>query len=697
MLRRKRGVIFFVAAFMMPLFFVVGVSIDTFTKRQKTTRNLLESNLWLSGRSALDQLEAEFIELENTCFNADYFSSLLTGDSLQMGNSLGVSDSLREGNSFKATETNPGSFLLDQDFQVVYPETAENTDLNLLSKQSSWESGYRLYMSRAETEELARRNYTNAARNYQRSLGLAETRQQEALAIEGWARSMLAAKDYRQAIGLYQRLRNEYNQITNLGGHPYGISAPLQLYAIGALTGEEVFDNDSLLTTYQLMKKGHWLISSSSYFFFKAEYASLLKLDIDTVDSRFERRLKFDQFLGNHVIPAIKERSGFSDFDKSFEAKRIYIQADGVQYLVSFKQMSVPEADHRYIGGIRWNLDTVMATMIPPLLDDLEDETGLDLLLVQSNPINLSTGEAAQIPEESITLTFSKIPFPWTLVAIQPGYEKLDSDVRIQLIIYGSLVGIIIILMFFGVYVLLRDISRETDSMQLQTEFVHNVSHELKTPLSLIRLYGETLLLKEHLPEGDRKEGLQIITKESERLSYMINNILDFSKIEMGRKEFDLKPGNLAEVVKNTLDSYRYHFVKKGFSIKEEINQDVPALLFDKDAVEGILINLFSNAIKFSNKTKRMEVRLKNTPESICLLVADQGIGIPRDELSNIFNRFYRVKSTSDFEARGSGLGLTLVKHVIDAHGWKIEVESTTGQGSIFSISIPLNANEELI
>ena len=118
-------------------------------------------------------------------------------------------------------------------------------------------------------------------------------------------------------------------------------------------------------------------------------------------------------------------------------------------------------------------------------------------------------------------------------------------------------------------------------------------------------------------------------------------------------------------------------------------------VMFDKNAVEGILINLFSNVIKFSKDTKEMALRLNKTPESICLEVADKGIGIPLDELPNIFNRFYRVKSTTDFEAGGSGLGLTLVKHVIDAHAWQIEVKSTAGHGSIFSISIPLNANEE--
>ena len=676
-LRRKRGVILFVAAFMLPLFFVVAVSIDTFSKRQKTTRNLLESNLWLSGRSALDHFETQFNELEKIWLNAEYFSNLLMFDSL------------------KRVDTNPDLFIIDQDFQVVYPETAEDKNRFSLTYDRSWNSDYRKYMVKAEGAELARQSYSNAAQHYQTSFSLAETPQQEALALEGLARSNMAGQNYQQAIRYYRLLKNKYSQIGNLGGHPYGISAPLQRYTIGTLTGDEIFSHDSLLVTYQMIKDGYWLISSSSYFFFKAEYESILKIEIGSKDSRFERILNFNQFLGSFVIPAIKERSGFSEFNRAGGTRRIYKQTDDVQYLVSFKEMQIPDTDKLYFGGIRWNLDTVITNIIPPLLADLTEETGLEFLLVNGNNINLATGEAAQIPEESLNLSFSNIPFPWKLVAIQPGYQKLESDVRIQLIIYGFLVVIIIILMFFGAYVLLRDISRETDSMLLQTEFVHNVSHELKTPLSLIRLYGETLLLKEQLPEADRKEGLQIITKESERLSYMINNILDFSKIEMGRKEFDLKPGNLTEVVLNTLESYRYHFVKKGFTVKEEIDLDIPIVVFDKNAVQGILINLFSNAIKFSTNTKRLLVKLKNIPEKIYLEVADKGIGIPSDELSNIFNRFYRVKSTTDFEARGSGLGLTLVKHAVDAHQWQIEVNSTPGQGSSFSIFIPKNSKEE--
>ena len=129
----------------------------------------------------------------------------------------------------------------------------------------------------------------------------------------------MAGKNYQQAIRYYQLLRNAYSQTGNPGGHPYGISAPLQLHTIGTLTGEEVFGHDSLLATYHLIRDGNWLISSSSYLFFKSAYESLLNIGTDTEVSRFESILQFNQFVGNFLIPAIKERSGFSELNKAGE------------------------------------------------------------------------------------------------------------------------------------------------------------------------------------------------------------------------------------------------------------------------------------------------------------------------------------------------------------------------------------------
>ena len=675
--RRKRGVILFVAAFLLPLFFVVLAGIDTFSKRQKTTRNLLESNLWFSGRSALEQLEQQFNDLEKGLLNDSCFYRLYKEDGR------------------KPIKSNPYFFLIDTSYNILYPSIAEETDNNLLMVDQNWKSGYKESMDKARIAELSTQTYSLALANYKKSFTQAETKQQEALAIEGLARSNLSAKNNTKAIEYYKLLKNKYSQTINLSGHPYGLTAPLQLHAIGKQMGKEIFGPDSLLITYRLMLDRHWLISSSCYFFFKEEYESVLEIDDSTEVSEFEKVLKCSQFLENHVVPVVKEKEKYSEFNKTVDINRTYLETEDAQYVISFKKLYFPELNKTYFAGIFWNLDSLKIGVILNLLEKLEVETNLEFQLADNKNNNLLTGEPANIPEESLKLTFNNIPFPWLLVAIQPGYKKLESDAKREVIIYGLLVVIIIALMVFAVFALMREITRETNSMLLQTEFVHNVSHELKTPLSLIRLYGETLLLKENLPKKDQKEGLQVITKESERLTYMINNILDFSKIEMGRKEFDLKSGNLRDVIENTLDSYRYHLSKKGFKITEELESNIPQVAFDKSAVEGILINLLSNAVKFSGNKKQVAIRLKMSIENIILEVADKGIGIPEKELANIFDRFYRVKENSEFEARGSGLGLTLVKHAVEAHGWQITVDSKPEEGSTFSIFIPGNLKKE--
>ena len=675
-LYRKRKVILFIAAFLLPLVFVVVAGIDTFSKRQKATRNLLESNLWFSGKSALEQIEQQFIELEQQILNESNFHDLRV-----------VNNSSR-----KITE--PGLFALNADCQIILPRTAKenNTAIEKLVQHSN--SNFSEYITKAETAELIHVDYSGAASFYERSIAAAQNTRQKALAVQGLARSFLAAKKYEKAIQYYQLLKNDYNQIKNDAGHPYGITTPLQLRAIEKLYGRRIISNDTLFQIYQQMNNGNWLITSPSYFFFKSEYEAVINIQLGTEITPYEEMLDYSRFVENFAIPAVKERTEFENHYISREIKRNFLVADGTPFLISFKEIPDSTTNQPYFAGVCWNLDTLKTRFIPEIITQLVNETELDFKLVNYEGMNILTETPAQIPKESLSLSFSSVPFPWTLVAIQPGFKKLESDAKIQAIIYGALVVIIITLMLFAVFAILREMRRETDSMLLQTEFVHNVSHELKTPLSLIRLYGETLLLKENLPEPDRKEGLQIITKESERLSYMINNILDFSKIEMGRKEFDIKPGNLSETVKNTLNSFRYNLLRKGFAIETDIDENLPEIPFDKSAVEGILINLFSNAIKFSDEIKRLKVRLKKQPAKICLEVTDSGIGIPPDELPHIFNRFYRVKRTAGFNAKGSGLGLTLVKHATEAHQWQIEVKSEPGKGTSFNIHISIKKQE---
>jgi len=228
---------------------------------------------------------------------------------------------------------------------------------------------------------------------------------------------------------------------------------------------------------------------------------------------------------------------------------------------------------------------------------------------------------------------------------------------------------------------------------RLKSDFVSNVSHELRTPLALIRLYAETLELGRITTREKKQEYYRIIRKESERLTALINNILDFSRIEAGRKEYEFRETDIADLVRNTLDSYRYQIEQQGFTFEEKIDSGLPAVRIDREAIARALVNLVNNALKYSDGEKFLGVKLYRANGSVKLEVVDRGIGITRREQSKIFEKFYRTGDPLVHNTKGSGLGLSLVRHITQAHGGEIEVESTPGRGSKFILSLPLQPN----
>ena len=238
-----------------------------------------------------------------------------------------------------------------------------------------------------------------------------------------------------------------------------------------------------------------------------------------------------------------------------------------------------------------------------------------------------------------------------------------------------------------------RNVSKEMALARLKSDFVSNVSHELRTPLSLIRLYAETLEMGRLTNPQKYQEYYQIIRKESERLTALINNILDFSRIEAGRKEYDFRETDLGALVRNTLDSYRYQIEQNGFVYEEKID-DVPPLHVDREAMARSLLNLVNNALKYSQDRKFVAVNLYRDNGAVKLEVVDHGIGIPAEEQQKIFEKFYRVGDPLVHNTKGSGLGLSLVRHIVQAHGGDILVDSTPGSGSKFTISLPVQAGK---
>jgi signal transduction histidine kinase len=256
--------------------------------------------------------------------------------------------------------------------------------------------------------------------------------------------------------------------------------------------------------------------------------------------------------------------------------------------------------------------------------------------------------------------------------------------------LFTAAFGLLLLVIAAGLAATYRLVRRETEMARLKADFVANVSHDLKTPLSLIRMFAETLEMGRVPDEARRQEYYRVITREGERLSRLIDNVLDFSRIEGGRRRYDPVPTAVAPVIRDTLEAFTYPLTSEGFAVEVRLPSDLPEVPMDAEAVGQALGNLIDNAIKYSAERKALRIDATVQDGQLALSVTDQGIGIPGEEQARIFEKFYRIGRSETQARRGSGVGLALVRHVAQAHGGRVTVESRPGAGSRFTLWLPL-------
>ncbi|HSF23990.1 MAG TPA: HAMP domain-containing sensor histidine kinase [Blastocatellia bacterium] len=365
----------------------------------------------------------------------------------------------------------------------------------------------------------------------------------------------------------------------------------------------------------------------------------------------------------------------------------------------TFPQLS---KDRVVLGGVSFDPDYLKQTFFPELFEELvaqkmaEDRDNQLAMMVYPSEhdgeqadkwLAASTGWGEGKPEVSRNLDDA---FRGLALGIKFQGTTVEAIGRRLLQQSFLILGVLSLLMIGGLALTYRSVSKEMSLARLKSDFVSNVSHELRTPLSLIQLYAETLELGRIQSQEKKDEYYRIIRKESERLGRLINNILDFSRIEAGRKEYDMRETDIALLVRNTLDAYRYQIEKNGFEFEMNIESNIPLVRVDREAIARALVNLVNNSLKYSDAEKSLVVRLYRANGVVKLEVVDRGIGIARRDQSKIFEKFYRTCDPLVHNTKGSGLGLSLVRHITHAHGGHVEVESTPGKGSKFTLSLPL-------
>jgi two-component system phosphate regulon sensor histidine kinase PhoR len=240
-----------------------------------------------------------------------------------------------------------------------------------------------------------------------------------------------------------------------------------------------------------------------------------------------------------------------------------------------------------------------------------------------------------------------------------------------------------------GIVTILRDITREKEIDRMKTELVSMVAHELRSPLTSISGFSE-LLLDPTVNREQAEEYATIILKESNRLSELINKFLDISKIEAGKSQAKKAPMQIRDVVDKVLDVNLHQAEKKGIVVSVKVSPNLPLVLGDHDMLEQVVLNLFTNAVKYSPENTAIEIRLKERESEVMVEVEDNGYGISEKSQQRLFEKFYRVTDNEKVrEITGTGLGLALVKEIVEIHGGSIAVTSRLGEGSIFSFTVP--------
>lgn len=683
---RKRIVVIFLVAVLLPSLVLSYFGLETIRKEQQRQERLILQNLEQSFSLAISSLESDLEDrISAVMSQIPFFTPSPDRSYFNHIHQAKARSSLVE-----------DVFLLSRDFRISYPRTFHSGAFPEMSFQGT------------ENLSLFEGGAYEAQGNLQEALLIyREGLQQSGSLGEDIALLVRVARcEYK--LGHLQEARLNFMRIIDLDkGRFPGIEVPYLLIAYDQAS-DIAFRLEPprtaitiVLDYYESVVENFQHITEAQYNFYLSRLRDRINTHISAADedqlmryqslqsleTMTEAERSFRLLIESRLLPEYRNFFFYMQGESPFR----YFQAAADDRMMSIALKAYSgNVQSDGVKGLIIN-ESVIREILLSRVESLNKQGHISLSLI--------TPDTFPTERDTVSSFFSTAGLP-SIQGLVPGYKvgftlgedlTMDNIYRSNIILYYVLFATIIGLIFFGIVFIFRDISREGALSRMKTDFIANVSHEIKTPIASIRTLAENLNEGLILQPAKQQSYFRLISREAERLSYLAENILDFSRIEARKKIYRkemLDPGDhLRRVIK------RFRLIHEGENIllNANISRDLPKMKFSPEGVEQAVLNLLDNAAKYSGPKKQIDFSAIHTNGQLYISVSDTGMGIPRDEQKKIFEKFYRVDLNKGQKVPGSGIGLSLVREVADMHNGHVDVKSQPGKGSTFSLIIPTN------
>jgi len=562
----------------------------------------------------------------------------------------------------------------------------------------------------AQQLEFQQKNYQKAISSYQKVLAQAKDRSLKGNCLNAIARVQKKAGLLQNAITSYLSIIQDYSQIRIADGIPLGIAARFELGSLFRETGDIVSALKTHIELYKSLINREWPLKKDAYVFFSqavnesvqdifsqeslpSEAAALKDTYQDLQNKEREQKEQTERLLLFQEMAAtdIQARTPQSFSDLPNPAIRCIVEIGRNVYYFSLLQ----RGDGKQSGpqdrlGVLFNTSYLKDHMLTKILQNHVPSEKSSWIVLDGQGQPVVTSQNAPSSTLILKANFAGNFPDWTLEFYYEEPHLFESFLTSRRSIYFYMFLLIGGILIFGLILTVRAVSHELELARMKSDFVSTVSHEFKSPLTSIRQMAEMLQSGRVPSEERRQKYYDILLEQSERLSLLTENVLSFAKMDEGREKFEFELVDIVKLMKDLVSTIQDRIRHNGFEIRMELENSLPSLKADSTAISQAITNLIDNAIKYSGGAKKIIVSAYKGDQYLDIAVKDFGVGIKKEEIDKVFDRFYRGGDELTRTIKGSGLGLTLVKQIVEAHHGSVQVESEPRQGSTFSIKLPL-------